>query len=172
VGKTQNQAHMELWGHAWLFDQDGLPWSSRLRWGLLFLWVPVIFFPLTPLVGIYLGVWLISKGKSALVLMLYSAFTIVSVWAFVLPFPTQATVAVSPIEIALEGSSTILWIISAFTLRHQVMDYYSKREGVTFYLNPLLSGIFGPWYVSGRLRADFPVDGTGKAGEGVLKIVL
>jgi len=38
-----------------LFDTDGLPWSSRLSWGWLLMWVSIIWFVFAPIVGLYLG---------------------------------------------------------------------------------------------------------------------
>jgi hypothetical protein len=52
------------------------------------------------------------------------------------------------------------------------MLYYSGREGVPLALNPVLTAFFGPWYVGGNLRAEFPLDPTGKTGEGVLKLIV
>ena len=153
-----------------LFDQDGLPWTSRVRWGMLLVWVAIIWFVLAPLVGIYLGIWLISKRRSALSLVLYVALTVVIVATFFLPVPTHGLL--SMIELALEASASALWLAGAFTLRHQVMRYYSGREGVPFPLNPVLTAFFGPWYVSGHLRADFPLNESGKAGVGVMRLIV
>ena len=58
-------------GRIRLFDEDGLPWTSRLHWGVLLFWVAAILFVVAPLVGIYLGIWLISKGRSAQSFFLY-----------------------------------------------------------------------------------------------------
>jgi hypothetical protein len=71
----------------------------------------------------------------------------------------------------LQLSALILWLVAAFTLRRDVIRYYSSREGIPFDLNPVLTALFGPWYVSGHLRANFPLDDSGKAGPGVMKLV-
>ena len=54
-----------------LFDSDGLPWSSRLEWGWLLALVAIIWFALGPVIGMYLGLWLRTKSRSALVFNMY-----------------------------------------------------------------------------------------------------
>lgn len=78
-------------GHVGLFDEDGLPWTSRIRWGLLLFWIAAVLLVLAPLVGIYLSLWLISKGKSVLPLVLYLVLVVISVAAFFVPFPLHGT---------------------------------------------------------------------------------
>ena len=151
-----------------LFDEDGLPWTSRVRWGMLLFWLAILWFVFAPIVGIYLGIWLISKGKSALSLVLYVVLTSVWVAVFLLPGGTHRIP--SSVELALEVSSSVLWLVGAYALRLQVMRYYSDQEGIPFPLSPVLTALFGPWYVSGHLRATFPLDGTGRAGTGILKL--
>jgi hypothetical protein len=167
---TDDARQVSSLGHIHLFDQDGLPWSSQVHWGILLFWVAVFLFALAPLVGIYLGIWLISKGKSALSLILYLALAGISVLAFFAPFPTHG--ALSAVEIVLEMSDLVLWLVGAFALRRDVIRYYSGREGIPFSLNPALTAFFGPWYVGGLLRADFPLDGSGQVGAGVLKLIV
>jgi hypothetical protein len=65
----------------------------------------------------------------------------------------------------------LLWLVGAFTLRREVVEYYATQEAATLRLNPVLTALFGPWYVGGHLRADFPLDHEGKTGSGVLKLV-
>jgi hypothetical protein len=152
------------------FDQNGLPWTSRLRWGVLLFWVASILAFLAPFVGIYLSVWLVSKGRSAFSFILYSALSLICLIVCLAPFPSNGVM--SSTETALYVSLMVLWVAGAFLLRREVIRYYSGREGIPFSLNPVLTAIFGPWYVGGHLRADFPLDDSGRAGEGVLKLVV
>jgi len=157
-------------GRLHLFDQDGLPWTSRVHWGILLFWVAVFLFLLAPLVGIYLGLWLLSKGRSASTLILYSALAVISVAVSFVPFPARG--AMSAIEVGLDGSILALWFLGAFSLRRNVIGYYSGREGIPFFLNPVLTAFVGPWYVGGHLRADFPLDDSGKVGAGLLRLTV
>lgn len=143
-----------------LFDQDGLPWTSRIRWGILLFSFAVIFLVLAPLVGLSLGIWLISNGRTALSLTLYLALVVASLPAFFGPFPKHDSIAETILIVAILS----LWLVSAFALRLDVMRYYSGREGVPFPLNPALTALFGPWYVGGHLRPDFPLDNAGMVG--------
>jgi hypothetical protein len=155
-----------------LFDQDGLPWTSRMRWGVLLFWVGGILIIFAPLVGIYLGLWLISKGKSSLSLILYLTLAAVFVLALFVPLPEHGSTAETVIGTIELASLLILWLVGAFALRREVTRYYSGREGNPFPLNPVLTAFFGPWYVSGRLRADFPLDESGNIGAGVLRLIV
>lgn len=137
---------------------------------MLLIWIAVIWFVFAPLLGIYLGLWLLTKRRPARTLILYMALTILAVIAFFIPFPAQSSF--KTLEFALSLSTLSLWLVGAFTLRHEVIQYYSIREGLPFRLNPVLSAIFGPWYIGGHLRADFPLDNEGKPGDGVLKLIV
>jgi hypothetical protein len=152
-----------------LFDRDGLPWTSRIQWGLLLFWVGAILIVFAPLVGIYLGLWLISRQRSKLSLILYVALFAAFAFAVVFPFPANGQL--SMFEMLSDVSVVVLWLVSAFTLRREVRRYYSDREGVPLSLNPVLTAMFGPWYIGGHLRANFPLNSLGKTGSGVLKLV-
>lgn len=168
--RTNDARHASSSGRIHLFDQDGLPWTSRVRWGILLFCVSSVVILLAPLVGIYLGIWLLSKGKSALTLILYLALTSIFITASFVPFPPHGALAV--VEFVLDLSLPVVWLVGAFVLRSDVMRYYVGREGIPFPLNPVLTAIFGTWYVGGNLRADFPLDASGKVGTGVLKLLV
>ena len=152
-----------------LFDGDGLPWTSKIHWGLLLFWVGAIFIALAPLVGIYLGMWLISRQRSKLSLILYLALFVVFASSIAVPLPAHGPF--SSLELVLDVSVVVLWLVSAFMLRRDVRRYYTDREGIPLPLNPVLTALFGPWYISGHLRANFPLNSLGKTGSGILKLV-
>ena len=137
---------------------------------MLLFWVAAVFFFLAPIAGIYLSLWLISKRMSALPLVLYGALAVVCVLAFLAPLPTHG--ALSSASRVVDTSLLVLWLLAAFTLRRNVMRYYSDREGVPFSLNAALTALFGPWYIGGHLRAEYPSSGAGQTGSGVLKLVI
>lgn len=152
-----------------LFDEDGLPWTSRIQWGLLLVWVGAIFIVFAPMVGLYLGIWLISKRRSSLPLVLYSALLVLFAALIAIPFPAHGPL--SGAGTFLDALVVVLWLMSGFMLRRAVMAYYSDREGTPLPLSPLFTALFGPWYISGHLRANFPLNGGGRTGSGVLKLV-
>ncbi len=150
-----------------LFDSDGLPWSSRLAWGWLLLFFSIIGFVLAPVIGMYLGLWLRTKGRPAQVFIMYLAIS--GLFIFLVSSSEGSLTALIAGMLAL--CLLLLWIVAAFTLRCQTMEYYSSREATSFRLNPVMTALFGPWYVGGHLRADFPLNNAGKTGSGVLKLV-
>ncbi len=111
-----------------LFDSDGLPWSSRLSWGWLLMWVAIIWFVFAPIVGLYLGLWLRTKGRSALVFNMYLMMSGLCLTVLLVPFPARGTF--SAVGVILEGLIFLLWFAGAFTLRYEVVRYYSTREGL------------------------------------------
>lgn len=86
---------------------------------------------------------------------------------FLVPFPSRGIF--SALGVVLEALIVLLWFAGAFALRNEVARYHSNREALPFRLNPALTALFGPWYIGGHLRADFPLDEMGNAGSGVSK---
>jgi hypothetical protein len=154
--------------HVSLYDADGLPWTSRLSWGwILFLTFATGFLVAIPL-GIYLGLWLKTKGRSVLVLSIYIALAVLGV-ALALPFgPTNSQSMIDAISLL----AVILWFGGAYILRYQVVRYYSDREGTEFRINPFLTALLSVWYINGCLRAEFPLDKDGKLPEGILRLQI
>ena len=154
--------------HVSLYDTDGLPWTSRLSWGwILFLTFTTGFgfFVAIPL-GIYLGLWLKTKGRSALALSIYIALAALVLVLF-LPFGRANSQSMTD---AISLLAVVLWFVGAYTLRYQVIRYYSDREGTEFRINPFLTALLSVWFINGCLRADFPLDKDGKLPEGLLKL--
>jgi hypothetical protein len=152
--------------HVSLYDTDGLPWTSRLSWGwILFLTFATGFLVAIPL-GIYLGLWLKTKWRSASALAIYIALAVLGL-ALLLPFGPANS---QPMTDAITLLAVILWFGGAYTLRYQVIRYYSDREGAEFRINPFLTALLSVWFINGCLRADFPLDKNGKLPEGLLKL--
>jgi hypothetical protein len=134
-----------------LFDSDGLPWTAHLSLG----WIIFLIFMTGGLlavpIGIYLGLWLKTKGHSALVLAIYSLVAC-SVVILFLPenqIPSALTDGVSLFAIGL-------WFVGAFVTRHQVQRHYAECEGSEFHLSLLLTALLSIWYINYRIRPEFP----------------
>jgi hypothetical protein len=149
-----------------LFDADGLPWTSRFQWGWVLIVSLLTGFVGPILLGVYLGLWLKSKRQSFASLSIYLAVAALSIAACIpihlLPSPAIAD--------ASSMAALILWIAGAFTLRYQVINYFSGREGETFDVDPLRTFVFSVWYIGGCLRPDFPINEEGKTSSGILKL--
>jgi hypothetical protein len=133
-----------------LFDPDGLPWTSRLSLG----WIIVLFCAtggvLAVPMGVYLGLWLKAKGRSGLVLAAYTTLFACSLATLVLSESLSAWT---------DGVSTLMvvcWFLGAFLARREIMRYYAGREGSALDLSPVLTALFGVWYLNYRLRPLFP----------------
>jgi hypothetical protein len=149
-----------------LFDAYGLPWTSSLEWYWLYLLTALTGLGFAFALGIYLGLWLISKGRGTGALTLYLATTVVVVALCFIP--AHAGTA----EYVGAAVAVILWFTAAYVLRRDVIRYYTSREGTPFRINPALAALFPVWYINGRLRADFPLDASGKAAGGTLKLSI
>ena len=119
-----------------LFDSYGLPWTSRLSWYWLYLLTVFTGFGFALLLGIYLGLWLRSKGKGISVLLVSLALTVLCVSLFFLPDQPHHA------ESIFFNTALILWFAAAYLSRQQVISYYSEREGSPFKINPILAGFF------------------------------
>jgi len=148
-----------------LFDSDGLPWASRIGWGWLCLITLITGFTFAVALGIYLGIWTKGKGRSVLPLCLYLAIAFIAILAIAAAY---AHLRLATDALDLVGFA--LWFAAAFVLRYEVIRYYSQREGTVFRIGPWLTALFSVWYICGSLRADYPLDETGKAPAGVLKL--
>ena len=147
-----------------VFDSFGLPWTSSLSWYWLYILTAVTGLVFAFALGIYLGIWLKSKGKGTRVLALYVILAALA--AGLIFVPDQAHV-LGDLLVALVVA---LWIVAAFALRRDVINFYIEREGVAIGISPWLSIFFSVCYINGCLRPEFPVSESGHTGTGVLKL--
>lgn len=147
-----------------LFDSYGLPWTSSLRGYWLYILTAVTGFLFAFLLGIYLGLWLKSKGKGTSVLFMYLAIAALATPLYFLPDRLKS------VEDMLFLAVLLLWFAAAYFLQRKVVSYYSEREGTSPRINPLMAGLLSVWYINSQLRADFPHNEAGKTADGILKI--
>jgi hypothetical protein len=144
-----NEARYEPKPRYHLFDPDGLPWTSRLSLG----WLIVLFWVtggmLAVPMGVYLGLWLKAKGRSQLVLVAYTLFAFFVAALFLPNLRPAWTDAVSLLMV-------VCWLLGAFLARHEIMQYYTAREGSAPDMSLLLTALLGVWYLNYRIRPAFP----------------
>ena len=101
-------------------------------------------FALTPVLGFYLGLWVRGRTKSALVLMLYIALTLIYALDIV-----PGSLFSSGTQNTPDALAAALWFVAAFVLRSQVMRYYGERESVPFRVKSILPALSSVRYING-----------------------
>jgi hypothetical protein len=137
--------------HIPLFDSDDLPWTSHLSLGWIIFITCITGFLLVIPMGVYLGFWLKTKGRSVSVLVVY---TLVACFCAILFLPDSILPAMLTDAVSL--LATVLWFVGAFLAWQQVKRHYAEREGSEFHLSLLLTFLFSIWYINYRIRPEFP----------------
>jgi hypothetical protein len=135
-----------------LFDGYEVPWTSRWSLGWTYFVFVTFGVPLGPLLGLYLGLWLVAKHRSAASLLVYLVAVGCIVAALIPGVPHDV---ISARE--LEWAALALWFVGAFTLRHQVKNLYWEVDRTCLNLGYVFTALFGPWYVNYQLRPMWPV---------------
>ena len=134
-----------------LFDSYGMPWTTRLTIG----WLLVVFWVTGGMaavpIGLYLGLWIRTKIKSALVLLIYALLAGACALLF-LPEVNQRWAD------AIGLAAVVLWFAGALVGRHQIARYYTQRAGSQFRLSLAFTLLFGVWYLNYQMRPEFPRD--------------
>jgi hypothetical protein len=135
-----------------LFDPDGLPWTARLSLG----WIIFLCFITGCLVavpiGVYLGLWLMRRGCTASVLVIYSVVACSCGALLLLPDSLFSPNVMDAVALSV----TVLWFVGAFLARQQIQQLYKRREGSEFHLSLPLTAFFTVLYLNYRIRAEFP----------------
>jgi hypothetical protein len=136
-----------------LFDSNGLPWTAHLSLGWI-LWVFALTGGMAAIpIGLWLGAWIRTKTRSALVFIIFALLT-VSCAALFLP----DSVIKQQWADAIGAAAVILWFTGALIGRYQIARYYEEREGSEFRLSVGFTLLFGVWYLNYRIRSEFPPD--------------
>ncbi len=149
-----------------LFDSDGLPWTSRLGWE----WLLVMCFFTGNLIilpfGIYLGLWIKDKGRSSVPLYIFVSVTVLFIATLVPSFKWIHGYTLD----AISGAILAGWFAGAFTLRYEVRRYYADAEGWPIHINLFFTALFSACWISYCVRANYPLDRSGKLAPGLLKL--
>jgi hypothetical protein len=124
-----------------LENEEGLPWTATTSVGWIILVATLTSGTAVLALGIYLSLWIRSKGRSAL--PLYG-------FLFVL-FGGGADVGLSHVlaprlSDAIEWLATMAWFVATLSLRYEIRQHYKKTEGwepqINFFLTFFLSNIY------------------------------
>jgi hypothetical protein len=127
-----------------LEDKDGFPWTASTGIGWIILIVVFTSGTAALALGLYLALWIRSKGRSALPLYGY-AFVLISIpLCFALEHVALSATALDVISTAV----AIVWLISAFALRHEIIGHYKKSEGWDIAIGPFFTLLFSVAYIN------------------------
>jgi hypothetical protein len=126
-----------------LEDEYGHPWTAAANLGWLTLIAVMTCGIAAPLLGIYLSLWIWSKGRSAWPLICFSLASFVCILTFTLGKLTHPGL-VDDVDV-LGG---ILWVIASFSLRHEIQRYYKEREGWKIEIGPFFTFCFSALYIN------------------------
>ena len=95
-----------------LFDSDGMPWTAHLSLGWIIFLICMTGGLLAVPIGIYLGLWLKMKGRSASVLIIYTLIAC-SIAVLFLPEARIPATLIDGVSLLAIG----LWFFGAFVTR-------------------------------------------------------
>jgi hypothetical protein len=129
-----------------LEDEYGRPWTASANLGWLTLAAVLTFGMAAPLLGVYLSLWIRSKGRSLAPLVRFS----LCLASFLgLPFTLLGhPVLMVTLENAASTMWVVLWIAAPFTLRHEIRRYYKEREGWDIEIGPFFTLFFSALYIN------------------------
>ena len=111
--------------HISLEDKEGLPWTASTGLGWIVLVVALTSGTALLALALYLALWIRSKGRSALPLYGF-VFVLLCVSAY---FALERFAPNSPVTGATSIVVSIIWLISIFALRHQIIRHFKESEG-------------------------------------------
>jgi len=123
-----------------LENSDGLPWTASIGRGWLFLIVLLTAGLAQIALGIYLALWIRSKGRSALPLLGFVAVPAAGLLPEGNPGSTYVTIG-----------ALSLWVIllaSIFGLRHEIRRYFREAKGIDQRISPVFTFLLGPAYLN------------------------
>jgi len=130
--------------HHKLEDDYGRPWTASASLGWLTLLAVLTCGIAAPLLGIYLSVWIYSKGRSVWPLV---CFSLPFVW-FAVTVPLGSILPHSFRLADLTGFAGLLWIAGAFSLRHEIQRYYREQESWEIEIGPFCTFFFSVLYIN------------------------
>jgi hypothetical protein len=123
-----------------LENRDGLPWTASLGRGWLTFIVVLTGGVAMVALGIYLALWIRSKGRSALPaygLFLFAAACLVP----------ESVALPAWLETVGGWSVGIVWFASIFALRHEIKEYFRER-GFNQRISPFFTVLLSSTYLN------------------------
>ena len=95
-------------------------------------------------VALYLSIWVRVKRKAGLAVY---GYTVVAVLTILELLPERLLSHSTPWEAIFTGGA-VLWIVTAFVLRHELQLYYAGPDGSTLEISPLWTALFSVYYLN------------------------
>jgi hypothetical protein len=127
-----------------LEDDYGRPWTASASLGWLTLIAVLTCGIAAPILGIYLSLWIRRKGRSIGPLV---CFALPFAW-FAVTFPMGSVLPHSFRPDDLGSFVGIFWIAGAFSLRHEIQQYYRTKEGWEIEIGPFFTFFFSSLYIN------------------------
>jgi len=127
-----------------LEDEDGRPWTASTSLGWIVLIIVLTSGIAAMALGLYLSLWIRSKGRSALPLYGFVAIAFICSAGAITPKHLMSTV----IAEQLATVASLVWIASTFALRHQIKRYYKESEGLDIEIGQFFTFFFSVIYIN------------------------
>lgn len=125
-------------------ERKGVPWISRITWfwALVFTLFTSGIFAMG--VALYLSIWVRIRRKSGLAVYGYLVVAVLTILELV---PAKLLSQSIHWE-AIFTAGAVLWIATAFVLRHELQLYYATSEELTLEISPLWTALFSVYYLN------------------------
>jgi hypothetical protein len=129
-----------------LEDKEGLPWTASTGLGWIVLIVALTSGTALLALALYLALWIRSKGRSALPMYGFTfVLASIPVYFTLEHFSPNATDATAT-------AVSIVWLISTFALRHQIVRHFKESEGWDISIGLFFTFCFSVIYINYRLN--------------------
>jgi hypothetical protein len=127
-----------------LEDEDGRPWTASTNFGWITLVVVLTFGTAAVLLGLYLSLWIRSKGRALWPLIGFMTVAASAGLLFVLSHisPQQSIPGVIDNFVAFSG------VAATFSLRHEIQRYYKESENWRIDIGPFFTLFFSVIYIN------------------------
>jgi hypothetical protein len=131
-----------------LEDGDGRPWTASAPLGWIVLITALSFGAGAVVLGLYLSLWIRSKGRSSLPLYGYLSVAGAMLAGNVIDRLGLATRLFDQFSMLASLLLSIIWIACTYYLRNQIQRYYRENEGWEIEIGPFFTLLFSTIYIN------------------------
>ena len=131
-----------------LEDKDGRPWTASAPLGWIVLITALSFGAGALILGLYLSLWIWSKGRSGLPLYGYLLLAGSMLLGEALDHLGLGARSFDQLSTLASILVLIIWIASTYYLRNQIQRYYREKEGWEIEIGPFFTLLFSTIYIN------------------------